>query len=104
MNSVIERIINNDRKAREAVEAAQRYRKEASAELAYKKAEIDAAVKEEIKESAKNAMEHSERESIRKTEEYRHIAEEITERMNKLYAERKSEWVDTYTGRIINRE
>ncbi len=101
MQSPIERIINNDRKARETVEAAQRRRKESVDALALKKAELEAEVRAEVAEAAKSAKEYSEKESDRLTEEYRRNAEEISRRMDALYAEKKDEWVEIYTRRVI---
>lgn len=101
MQSPIERIINNDRKARETVAAAEQHRSESAAELTRRKAEIRAEVEAEVAEAAKNARERSEKKSDEHIARYRNEAEEISGRMDALYAAKKDEWVETYTRRII---
>lgn len=101
MQSAIERIINNDRKARECVAAAERHRKESADALAQKKAEIESAVRAELATSAKTAKERSEKKSDGIIAEHRRNAEDISRRMDELCAEKMDEWVETYTRRII---
>lgn len=103
MNSAIERIINNDRKARDAVASAERYRKAASDELLRKKAKIEADVKAEVAAAVKEAKDTSEKESERKIAEYRRSAEDISCRMDALCSEKMDEWVETYTRRVIEK-
>ena len=43
-------------------------------------------------------------ESCRLTEEYRRSAGMICARMEEMYREKKSEWVETYTRRIIEND
>lgn len=104
MQSPVERIINNDRKAREAVAAAEQYRKDSAGTLAERKAEIRAEVEAELAEAAKSAMERSEKKSDELIAGLRRDADETARRMDALYAEKKDEWVDTYTRRIIEGE
>lgn len=101
MQSSIERIINNDRKAREVVAAAERYRKKSAEDLASKKVQIEKEIKEEISGAADNAKKRFERETVRLAEEKRRNAEKIAQRMDELYLAKKDEWVETYTNRII---
>lgn len=101
MNSSIERIINNDRKAREAVAAAEQYRRKSAEAIAKEKAELERKASEGLATNSKNAMERFEKEAIRNAEEKRKKAEETAARMDALYSEKRSEWIDTYTKRII---
>lgn len=101
MQSPIERIINNDRKARETVAAAEQYRSESAAELTRRKAEARAEVESEVAEAAKSAKERSEKITDEHIAEFRRNAGEIGSRMDALYAAKKDEWAETYTRRII---
>ncbi len=101
-SSAIERIIGNDRKAREAVAAAKKHQKETAEKIALKKAELEAEMKGELADMAKAAMESSKRKNNRLTEEYRKNAGMICTAMETLYKEKKAEWIETYTSRIIN--
>ncbi|MBE6708807.1 MAG: hypothetical protein E7578_06155 [Ruminococcaceae bacterium] len=103
-SSAIERIIENDRKAREVVAAAEKHRKDTAANIAQKKAEMEEALKKELSDSSKKALEQSEKLGISQTEEYRKNAGMICTAMEALYKNKKSEWVDTYTERIIKSE
>ena len=102
MNSAIERIIKNDRKARDAVAAAERYRREAADLLAENKALAEKEIRENLSRDIKEAKERSERKSNRKTEEYRKNAGAVCTCMEVLYKEKKTEWIELYTNRIIN--
>ena len=100
----IQRIIENDRKAREAVAAAEKHRRDTAAMVAQKKAEMEETLKKELSDASKQAMEQSEKMGNRQTEEYRRNAGMICTAMETLYKNKKDEWVDTYTDRIIKGE
>lgn len=102
MQSSIERIIDNDRKAREVVAAAEQYRKTSAEKLAAAKAELAEKVQGELAGSIEGAKKRSERETIQHAEEARRNADELLRRMEKLYSEKKNEWVEDYTARIIS--
>lgn len=104
MKSAIERIIDNDRKARECVAAAERHRVESADALAEKRAEIEAQIEAEIADAAKNAKERSEKKSDEIIASHRKDAEDISRRMEELYQSKKSEWIETYTRRITEGE
>ena len=104
MQSAIERIINNDRAARERVAAAEQYRRDAAEALAAKKAEADAEMEAELSASAKSAKERSEKKSDGIIAEHRRYADEVIRRMDELCDEKMDEWVETYTRRIIEGE
>lgn len=96
----IERIIENDRKAREAVAAAEKHRKDTAEMVAQKKSEMESGMRDELKNAAAAAVETSEEKNSRLTEEYRKNAGMICSAMEELYREKKSAWVDTYVERI----
>lgn len=104
MKSAIERIIDNDRKARECVAAAERHRGESADALAQKRAQIETEIEAEIAESAKNARERSEKKSDEIIASHRKDAEDISRRMEELYQSKKSEWIETYTSRVTEGE
>lgn len=102
MQSSIERIIDNDRKAREAVAAAEQYRKASAEKLAVAKAELAEKVQGELAGSIEGAKKRSEREAVQLAEEARRNADELLRRMEKLYSEKKNDWIKDYTNRIIS--
>lgn len=103
-SSAIERIIGNDRKARETVAAAKRHQKKTSEEVALKKAKLEAEAKAELEALANDARESTRREISHRTEEYKKNAGRICTAMEKLYREKKDEWIHKYTTRIIQGE
>ena len=104
MQSPVERIINNDRKAREVVAGAEQYRADSAGVLAQRKAEARAEIEAELAEAARSAMERSEKKSDELIAAYRKEADEVARRMDDLYGAKKDEWVETYTRRIIEGE
>ena len=98
----IQRIIENDRKAREAVAAAEKHRRDTAAVISQKKAAMEEALKKELADASKQALEQSEKQGNSRTEEYRKNAGMVCTAMETLYKSKKDEWVETYTDRIIN--
>lgn len=103
-SSEIQRIIENDRKAREIVAAAEKHRRDTAAMVSQKKAEMEEALKKELSATSKQAMEQSEKQGNRQTEEYRKNAGMVCTAMETLYKDKKNEWVESYTNRIIKGE
>ncbi len=103
-SSAIERIIENDRKARESVAAAEKHRRDTATMVAQKKAEMEEALKKELSDASKQAMEQSEKRGSLQTEEYRRNAGMICTAMEALYKNKKDEWIKNYTDRIIGGE
>lgn len=102
MQSSIERIIANDRKARDAVARAEDHRRRSSDELAEKKARIAADIEEKTARHSAAVSERLKNAGTRDTEAREARAAEVCRKMNELYAEKKTEWIEKYTSEIIN--
>ena len=101
MESSIERIIANDRRAREAAGKAELQRRKASEELSEKKEAIRRRLEEEMNAGAEKARKRSERERVAETEKSRVRADSIRSGMDALFDEKRSEWIRTYTEMVL---
>lgn len=101
MQSSIDMIIANDRKARDAVARAEDVRRSAADELAEKKAEISKNIEKEAQAAASEAKRRLESAGTRDTEKREAHAKEVCRKMDELYAAKKAEWIEKYTAEII---
>ena len=103
MQSSIDLIIANDRKARDAVARAESFRRSSAEELARKKAEVLRNVEKEAEEKSLAARRRLESAGTRDTEKREAHAREVCRKMDELYASKKAEWIEKYTAEIIGK-
>lgn len=100
-SSEIDRIIRSDRKARELLAAAERYRAESAETLEEKKERIRLKVAEDTQSEANAAMERGRRAADAEVGEKKRRAEAAAAAMDARYREMKDTWVKEYTRRIV---
>ena len=102
MQASIERIIANDKKARNAVAMAEKYRIEAEKRLREKEDITVKKLNDKLQRKINDAATAAERNKNKITEERKKTTDMVCAGMERLYSEKKDEWIKSVFEDVIN--